>query len=387
MKKKILLSFIMCFCVFAGVLALFQGCETESASDNFVEISPEFSYIEEGQSIVLTASGGYSYEWFLDKKDWGLLTEKTATTVKYTSTYQGSSDNEVQTITVRSHIEGASSSTNGVTYEHFAYAYVTHYAGLSVSPSSGTVALNSSITFTATGGDPDEYSWSLSQKSWGVLTVNGANATYTRTGGPNDGLQILSLYFNEKKVTVAIQHTGSDISLSISPASAKVSEAGDIVSFTASGDNSQDYSWWISNGSWGNLTQNSETSVSYIWNGSGVGETQILYCRNAGQTVEALISQGSQPGDLSINPTQADVKYLGQVTFTASGGAEDTYSWSLSEPAWGSITKSSVSKAVYTRTVVTNGGIQYVTVENGSDSVQAVVIHVDTNGIPTPSTP
>jgi len=387
MKKKILLSFIICFCVFAGVLALFQGCETESASDNFVEISPEYSYIEEGQSIVFTASGGYSYEWSLGNKDWGLLTEKTDTTVKYTSTYQGSSDNEVQTITVRSYIEGASSSTNGVAYEQFAYAYVTHYAGLSVSPSSGTVALNSSVTFTAAGGDPDEYTWSLSEKSWGVLTINGANATYTRTGGSNDGVQILSLYFNGQTVTVAIQHTGSDINLSISPASAKVSAAGDVVSFTASGDDDEDYLWWISNGLWGELTQNSETEVSYVWNGSGVGETQILYCRNIGQTVEAVISQGTQPDTLSINPTQADVMYLGQTTFTASGGLEDTYSWSLNEPTWGTITKSSVSQAVYTRTVVINGGIQYVTVENGSDSVQAVVVHVNTNGIPIPPIP
>jgi len=387
MKKKILLSFIMCFCVFAGVLALFQGCETESASDNFVEISPEYSYIEEGQSVVLTASGGYSYEWSLENKDWGLLTEKTDTTVKYTSTYQGTSDNEVQTVTVRSYIEGASSSTNGVTYEHFAYAYVTHYAGISVSPSSATAALNSSVTFTATGGDVDEYTWRLSERKWGILTVNGANATYTRTGGTNDGVQILTLTFNGKTVTVAIQHTGSDIDLSVSPASAEVDEAGDVVSFTASGDDAQDYSWWISNGSWGELTQSSEKEVSYIWNGSGVGETQVLYCRNADQTVEAVISQKGDDTPLSITPSQADVMYLGQKTFTAIGGSSDVYSWSLSEPTMGIITQSSASQAVYTRTIVTDGDIQYVTVENSGDSVQAVVVHVNTNGIAVPPTP
>ncbi|MDA3797577.1 MAG: hypothetical protein PF692_00645 [Kiritimatiellae bacterium] len=387
MKKKILLSFIACLSAFVGMTTFFQGCETESASDNFVEITPEYSFVEEGQSVVLAASGGYSYEWSLSNTDWGLLTEETDTTVKYTSTYQGSSDNEVQTVTVRSYIEGASSSTNSTTYEHFAYAYITHYAGLSISPDSATVALNASITFTASGGDPDEYSWSLSEPSWGVLTRNGSSATYTRSGGPNDGIQILSLSFNNSKVYATIQHTGTDVTLSISPTSASVNSSGDIVSFTASGDDDESYSWWLANDSWGELTQGSDTQVSYLWNGSGDGETQILYCRNAGQTVEAAISQGEAPSSLSINPSQVDVMYLGQVTFTASGGVEDTYEWGLSEPTWGTMTQSSVNKSVYTRTIEANGGIQYITLENGSESVQAVAIHVDTNGIPTPPTP
>lgn len=386
MKKKILLSFIA-LSAFVGVITFFQGCETESASDNFVEITPEYSFLEEGQSVVLAASGGYSYEWSLSNPDWGLLTEKTDTTVKYVSTYQGSSDNEVQTVTVRSYIEGSSSSTNGVTYEQFASAYITHYAGLSISPDFATVALNASVTFTASGGDPDEYSWELSEPNWGVLTKNGSNATYTRSGGPNDGLQVLTLSFNNSKVYATIQHSGTDVTLSISPTSATVDSSGDIVSFTASGDDNEDYSWWLANDSWGELTHGSDTQVSYVWNGSGEGETQILYCRNAGQTVEAAIAQGEEPSPLSVNPSQADVMYLGQMTFTASGGVEDTYSWSLSESTWGTMTQSSASQAVYTRTIEANGGVQYITLENGSESVQAVVVHVDTNGIPTPPTP
>ena len=386
MKKKILLSFVA-LSAFVGVITFFQGCETESAADNFVEITPEYSFLEEGQSVVLAALGGYSYEWSLSNPDWGLLTEKTDTTVKYISTYQGSSDNEVQTVTVRSYIEGASSTTNGVAYEHFASAYITHYAGLSMSPDSATVALNASVTFAASGGDPDEYSWSLSEPNWGILTKNGSNATYTRSGGPNDGIQILSLSFNGSKVYATIQHTGTDVTLSISPTSATVDSSGEIVSFTASGDGNDSYTWWLDNDSWGELTHGSDTQVSYVWNGSGEGETQILYCRNAGQTVEAAIAQGDEPSPLSVNPSQADVMYLGQMTFTASGGIEDTYSWSLSEPSWGTMTQSSVSQAVYTRTIEANGGIQYITLENGSESVQSVVVHVDTNGIPTPPIP
>jgi hypothetical protein len=387
MKKKILLSFVMCFCVFIGVLALFQGCEVESASDNSVEITPEYSAIDEGESVVLTASGGYSYEWSLEDTDWGVFSEKTDTTVRYTSTYQGTSDNEVQTITLRSYIEGSSTSTNDTTYEQFAYAYITQYAGLSISPDSTTVAVNASVTFTGSGGNSDAYSWSLSEPSWGVLTENGSNATYTRTGGSNDGVQILTLSFNGSSVYASIQHSGSEYSLSLSPSSGSVDDSGDIVSFTASGDDDEDYTWWLDNTAWGELTQSAETVVSYIWNGLGNGETQVLYCRNNGQTVTAAISQGDESDTLAVTPTSADVMYLGQQTFVASGGVEDDYTWSLSEPNWGTITKSSATKAVYLRIVEANGGYQYVTVQNGSESVQSIIVHVNTNGLVTIPTP
>ena len=109
-----------------AVLCVMAGCETESASSR-ITISPSESSLRKDQSVTLTASGGYDYEWSLSAEDWGTLSRRRGTSTTYTSLYEPGSNNvETQIITVTSVIEGNSSTNSATNGTWTAEAYVKH---------------------------------------------------------------------------------------------------------------------------------------------------------------------------------------------------------------------------------------------------------------------
>jgi len=109
-----------------AVLGVMAGCETESASAR-ITISPSESSLRKDQSVTLTASGGYDYEWSLATEDWGTLSRRRGDSTTYTSLYEPGSNNvEVQVITVTSVIEGNSSTNSGTNSIWTSEAYVKH---------------------------------------------------------------------------------------------------------------------------------------------------------------------------------------------------------------------------------------------------------------------
>lgn len=106
--------------------ALFCGCETEPATAP-VNISPSSGIIHFGESLQLTATGGYDYQWSVSSHNLGYLSVNTGPSTVYTSIYQGGGTNALQEITVNSTIVGTQTGgTNTTTYAASATAYITH---------------------------------------------------------------------------------------------------------------------------------------------------------------------------------------------------------------------------------------------------------------------
>ncbi len=105
--------------VLAGALIVAtSGCETDSASDLAVNISPSGGKLKAGQTIRLTASGGWNYQWSCDQNK-GYLSKTTGSTVNYTAF--SSASNTHHTITVTGFGSGSgSSSTNSTSSSSFA---------------------------------------------------------------------------------------------------------------------------------------------------------------------------------------------------------------------------------------------------------------------------
>jgi len=188
---------IACLILLAAAGIILTGCETESASENNVSISPSAVSIKLNQSVEFTASGGYDYTWSLSKESWGVLAARAGDKTTYTSRYNPGTNStaSVQILTVSSTIGGQASAGNEGTnttsssYEQTAEAYVEHISvtdaptasAVAVSPTSATVAHGGHQPFTASGGD-GSYTWNISNAAYGQLTATtGSDTTYTAT--------------------------------------------------------------------------------------------------------------------------------------------------------------------------------------------------------------
>lgn len=83
----------------AGLCVAFAGCETTSADEVEVKISPEEATLTAANpSVTLTAAGGWSYTWSISDDEIGKLNKRSGSSVTYTAKTFGS--NTVQTVTV-----------------------------------------------------------------------------------------------------------------------------------------------------------------------------------------------------------------------------------------------------------------------------------------------
>jgi len=64
-------------------LIISTGCETETASENDVRISPSSIGLRPNQTAEFTASGGYEYTWSLSNDSIGVLTTRTGPRTVY----------------------------------------------------------------------------------------------------------------------------------------------------------------------------------------------------------------------------------------------------------------------------------------------------------------
>ncbi len=103
MKNSIFLFLAACAALFATT-----GCETESAGEATVSVTPTYATLNIGQSVTITASGGWDYKWGLSDTALGTLNKYEGNQVTYTMTSNGGN----QTVTVT----GMSSNSNS-TYQ------------------------------------------------------------------------------------------------------------------------------------------------------------------------------------------------------------------------------------------------------------------------------
>lgn len=186
---------------------------------------------------------------------------------------------------------------------------------LSVSPSSATVNEGESVTFEVSGGY--DYSWSMSEPTWGSLSSQtGSRTTYTSSYAPDTNttsyqvLTVVSTIEGSSEVSdtntayamsseVYVEHfseTTDDADneeLSISPTSASLAQWAS-QEFTASGG-SGTYSWTVSSNDWGLVSSSSGTAISYTSiyaPGDDVTIVQIITLTDSdGATTSASITQ------------------------------------------------------------------------------------------------
>lgn len=125
-----------------------------------IRVSPSAATLRQGESVTLTATGGGAYTWALETDAYGILSKSTGNQVKYTSQF-ASPDGKavVQKLTV--------TADNGGT----AVVLITQQPGgiLGITPVTTTLVNGMSQVFTLSGGS--DYSYSVSQPSWGIITI------------------------------------------------------------------------------------------------------------------------------------------------------------------------------------------------------------------------
>jgi hypothetical protein len=210
-----------------GVIAILAavfvqtGCETESASDNSLRVSPGRAKITNGQRIQFTASGGFDYSWAISDSTLGFLSSKVGASTVYTANFTAPTDGlTVQTLTVTS-VVGSGGSNNTTTASGFtktADAIIEHTPAepaepaepvlgtLAMSPSSGaTLSAAGNQLFTATGAGPN-YGWTLSDASNGnISTTTGSFTVYTYQ----------TLVLANKTITLTVSSNGKSVTVPI----------------------------------------------------------------------------------------------------------------------------------------------------------------------------
>jgi len=241
--KRIAIPLLVVSTVIGGLC--FVGCETESASQNNIVISPRSAIILIDEAIELTASGGFDYEWSLEQETWGTLSTTIGPRTVYTSSYDPGAETwqAHQVITVKSYINKLNGKTNGVSdYAQFAEAIITHQAKqavVTISPANAAIDDYGSVTFTASGAN--RYSWSVQYPSWGTLTATqGDTTTYTSTFNPDtEHIQILTCTTDRGTTTAHIIHDPEGILITPSTASLN---PGQSVTFNATESSSVNWS-------------------------------------------------------------------------------------------------------------------------------------------------
>lgn len=221
--KHISIALLIIVALATGIC--FVGCETESATENNVRITPAAAIILIGEAIELIASGGFEYDWTLENEEWGTLSARKGNRVIYTSNFDPGAETYTsgQVVTVTSTLATDRLGTNTLDYAKTAAAVVTHQtvqAAVTIDTPHAAILKFESASFTASGANT--YSWSLQNESWGSLTARqGPNTTYTSLHDPGseEDLQILTCATDRGTVTAHIIHEVEAVEITLPSAS------------------------------------------------------------------------------------------------------------------------------------------------------------------------
>lgn len=217
MKRK-LITFLSILAIALGGL-MTSSCDDVDPASEDITITPSESTLKIGESVDLTAAGGYSYTWSLANEDRGALSTRTGSTTTYTSHYEPEEDIYSQVVTVTSTIapdyDDSSSSSNSTGSTGTGEAYVKHISSVvTVSPISGTVsAVGDKVTFTASGGS--SFSWTLDatgSTAGSITPTTGATVVFTYENAVTTSATAKLTVVNENNQTYTV-----DIYLVIPP--------------------------------------------------------------------------------------------------------------------------------------------------------------------------
>lgn len=262
-----------------------------------------------------------------------------------------------------------------------------------INPDTATLLKGQKVELTASGGE--DFVWSLSDSALGTLSSGrGETVVYTSLVAPaTPVVQTVTVVAGvtvnttnntvtvEKTANAFITHVGGGViatsQVSVSPSTAGL-QVGQSVTLTASGDSS--YTWSLETPAWGALSRLDGRSVFYIDQYADPdGKMVVQHIKVVGaRGGSAQVDIAHLPGNiLSINPETANLRVGESATFEVWGGSGD-YTWTLSQPAWGTLSHLTGSETTYksfhSNTVVE---VQTITAtDSSSGSVKGYVYHI-----------
>lgn len=298
--------------------ALAAGTTTVSATDTTgrvgtsgtitvttVVVSPDTAGVGVGQSLQFSAVGGTApYTWSssapavasIDAAT-GLLTALASGTTRVTATDRNGRSDTSGTITI---------------------------SQVTVTPQTALLTVGNTLAFTATGGTAP-YTWRSSNLA--VATINATTGLLTAVGA---GIATVT-------ATDANGVTGSSGAIEVrrvvvSPLTGNVI-IGQSLQFSATGGVAP-YTWRVSD-----PTVASINATTGLLTGLATGSVIVTATDAGGISGSSGAITVGVNHVITITPNTATVRTLGAIQFTASGGATP-YTWSLSNPAVGSINAS-----------------------------------------------
>jgi hypothetical protein len=203
---------------------------------------------------------------------------------------------------------------------------VTVTAGLTLNPTTWSLAPRATKAFTVSGGSGTGYAWSLPTKGSGSPSFNvtsGTTVTYQAgpTGSSADLVQVSDSAGNIATAPVTIT-----AGLSISPASATV-QTGLTQAFTPSGGSTTSYQWiMVTNGS---VTGKIDPTTGLYTAGSTPGADVIRLTDSLTNVKTATITVVAP---VTVTPSPASSPPRGSITFLPSGGSGAPYTFTPKTP-------------------------------------------------------
>jgi gliding motility-associated-like protein len=247
------------------------------------------------EPTVLTATGGTSYQWY---KDGAAITGATTATLSVTQSGTYSVD-----IFSDSGCKGKASNESKVT--------IAPTLSGAISPSTLTVCNGASGVLTATGGT--SYQWYRN----GTAITGAVSGTYTVTQEGTYTVDIISGTCKVKASNEAVVTAGSNLSGTISPASAVLCNGGSVL-LTAEGGSS--YQWYKDGQPITGATGNTYTATL-----TGTYTVDLISgsCK-AQATNNAVVTAGNAPVG-QISPASIPLCLGGNAVLTVTGGT--SYQW------------------------------------------------------------
>lgn len=211
--------------------------------------------------------------------------------------------------------------------------------GISVTPPTASVPPRGPIAFSAVGGD-DTFSWSLGPNASGA-TIDGGTGFYVAgvTGNAADVVRVVDSLGNTAQVSVLV---GPEVS--IAPPAITLAP-GASQPFQADGGDGRYVFSLVSGPSGGSVSD----AGFYVAGRTGSTVDAVRVTDSLGNTATATVTV--TPG-VSLSPAMVTVPPRGTQTFTASGGSNTTYLWSMAaNPSDGGVSGAGVYSAGATGSV------------------------------------
>ncbi len=314
-----------------------------------VSITPEIDTLPPLGSQAFTASGGSGTGF-----TWSLSTNVSGGSIDATGLYTaGPTPGATDVVRARDSLGN----------EGFRTVRTT--SGVTISPTTATVAPNGSQTFTAAGGSGTGFVWSLPTN----LSGGGVNSSGVYTAGPTGGVTDV-VRATDSLGNVANRSVTVTAGVSISPATATVAPRAS-QTFTAAGGSGTGFVWSLPT----NLSGGGVNSSGVYTAGTTGGVTDVV--RVTDSLGNAATRNVTVTAGVSISPGTATVAPTSSETFTASGGSGAGFTWSLATNAsGGSIAASGVYTAGATSGVT---DVVQVTDSLGNVATASVSVAVPSN--------